>query len=135
MITLPDQMSVAGIKARLFLCECPAPSDHSYTPDDAAEAINLMDVVIRNRVANPRPFMATGPSVLAVVQARGAGRPSRSQTRLPLVLASRSSRAQSSALRAAEGCIIACKARLSSPRPTASCIDNIALSVASGVSP
>ncbi|GLQ93589.1 hypothetical protein [Dyella acidisoli] len=71
MITLPDPMSVAGIKARLFLCECPAPSDHSYTPDSAAEAINLMDVVIRNRVLNPRPFMATGPSVLAVVQARG----------------------------------------------------------------
>jgi len=71
VITLPDQMSVAGIKARLFLCECPAPSDHSYTPDAAAEAINLMDVVIRNRVLNPRPFMASSPSVLAVVKARG----------------------------------------------------------------
>lgn len=71
MITLPDQMSVAGIKARLFLCECPAPGDQVYTPDDAAEAISLMDEVIRNRVLNPRPFLASGPSVLAVVKARG----------------------------------------------------------------
>lgn len=69
MITLPDPMSVPGIKARLFLCECPAPGDHAYTADDAAEAIGLMDVVIRNRVLNPRPFLASGPSVLAVVKA------------------------------------------------------------------
>lgn len=60
MIKLPELMSIVGIKAHLFLCECPAPSDHSYSPDDAAEAIRLMDVVIRNRVLNPRPFMATG---------------------------------------------------------------------------
>ena len=69
MITLPDRMSAAGIKARLFLCECPGPSDLSYTPENAAEAISLMDVVVRNRAWNPRSSMAAAPSVLAVVRA------------------------------------------------------------------
>ena len=53
--------------------------------------------------------------VKAVVQGRGAGRPSRVQTRWPRLLASRSSSAQSSALRAAPAGIAACRACRSSP--------------------
>ena len=36
------------LSACLFLHECPAPSVHGYTPEGPAEAINLMDMVIRN---------------------------------------------------------------------------------------
>lgn len=72
MITLPDRMSDPGVEARVLLAECPGPALPSYTIELATEAMQLMDAVLRNRLANPGPFLAKGAKSLAdIVRAKG----------------------------------------------------------------
>lgn len=72
MITLPDESSNAGVEARTLLAECRGPAARDYTFADATEAMQLMDVVLRNRLKTPGPFMARGATDMAgIVRARG----------------------------------------------------------------
>ena len=72
MIQLPDRGSDAGVEARVLIAECPGPAAPSYALDLAADAMQLMDAVLWNRMNNPGPFNAKGANSLAdVVRARG----------------------------------------------------------------
>lgn len=72
MITLPDRNSNEGVEARILLAECPGPAVASYTLELASEAMQLMDAVLRNRLANPGPFRAKSAKSLAdIVRAKG----------------------------------------------------------------
>lgn len=72
MIQLPDRNSDEGVEARVLIAECPGPASPSYTADLAAEAMQLMDAVLWNRMDNPGPFNAKGAKSLAdVVRAHG----------------------------------------------------------------
>ncbi|MEY4562742.1 MAG: hypothetical protein RLZZ618_2019 [Pseudomonadota bacterium] len=65
MITLPEKKSDDGVEARVLLAECRGPAASSYTIELAAEAMQLMDAVLWNRMANPGPYMAKGAKTLA----------------------------------------------------------------------
>lgn len=72
MIALPDKASNEGAEARVLIAECPGPGANSYTLSLASEAMQLMDAVLRNRLANPGPFGAKGATTIAgVIKAKG----------------------------------------------------------------
>lgn len=72
MIELPDRKGDDGVESRVLIAECPGPANPAYTLELAAEAMQLMDAVLRNRLANPGPFNAKGAKSIAdVVRARG----------------------------------------------------------------
>ena len=71
----------------------------------------------------------------AVISGFGAGKPASSKTRWPLRLASRSQKAQSSALRAAPGCMALCNTVRSRPCSNKGRIASMAATTPSGVSP
>lgn len=72
MITLPERNSDIGAEARLLLAECPGPALASYTLVKATEAMQLMDAVLRNRLANPGPSGAKGAKTLRdIIKAKG----------------------------------------------------------------
>jgi len=72
MLTLPDESSNAGVETRILLAECRGPAARDYTFAAATEAMQLMDVILRNRLKNPKPFMARGATDIAgIVRARG----------------------------------------------------------------
>lgn len=71
MITLPAKTTDEGTETRVLLAECRGPSYGSYSLSVATTCMQLMDLVLWHRVANPRPFGARGHSLQAVIKARG----------------------------------------------------------------
>jgi hypothetical protein len=68
-ISLPDEKTNAGVEMRVFFCETSSPHTGDY---DLAEAMQCMDVVLYNRLANPGGFNAKGALNLAGI-VRGTG--------------------------------------------------------------
>jgi hypothetical protein len=71
VIQLPPKGHDPGRESRLLLAECRGPAQAGYNLSDATQCMQLMDVVLWNRVDNPRPFLAKHPSLLAVITAPG----------------------------------------------------------------
>lgn len=72
MIALPNESSNAGVETRVLLAECRGPAARDYTFAAATEAMQLMDVILRNRLKNPGPFLARGATDIAgIVRAHG----------------------------------------------------------------
>lgn len=71
MITLPQRISERGAEARLLLAECRGPSFAGYSLVLATKCMQLMDLVLWNRVKNPGPFLAKQGTLLAVITAPG----------------------------------------------------------------
>lgn len=72
MITLPEKNSSEGVEARVLLAECRSPAYSSYTFALATECMQMMDAVLRNRLSDPKPYMAKGAkSLIGVVKAKG----------------------------------------------------------------
>jgi len=70
-IALPPKPDTTGIETRVLLAESRTPASPSYVAADAEECMKLMDLVLWNRVDNPKPFLAKNPTLLAVVKAPG----------------------------------------------------------------
>lgn len=71
MIQLPPRGHDDGAESRLLLAECRGPAIAGYNLADAKLCMQLMDVVLWYRVANPRLFLAKHASLLAVITAPG----------------------------------------------------------------
>ncbi|WP_338848055.1 hypothetical protein V8J88_04475 [Massilia sp. W12] len=72
MIVLPNKNETDGCETRLLLAECRGPSNSSYTLADAKLAMQYMDRVLYNRLADPKPYGAPGAKTIAdVVRAKG----------------------------------------------------------------
>lgn len=71
MITLPPKDKDEGLETRLLLAECRGPSFPGYDLADATTCMQLMDVVLWNRVEDPTPYLAKHKTLLSVVTARG----------------------------------------------------------------
>ena len=71
-ITLPEANSPEGAEARLLLAECRSPAFSSYTIASATESMQLMDAALRNRLLNPKEYLAKGAkSIIDIIKARG----------------------------------------------------------------
>ena len=72
MIVLPEKNETFGCETRLLLAECRGPANPSYTLADAKLAMQYMDRVLYNRLADPKPYGAAGAKTIAdVVRAKG----------------------------------------------------------------
>jgi hypothetical protein len=71
IIALPARTTDEGAVTRLLLAECRGPSYTSYNLADATQCMQLMDLVLWNRVKNPHPFLAKHPTLLSVITAPG----------------------------------------------------------------
>lgn len=71
MIQLPAKNTTAGAETRLLLAECRGPSFASYSLTLAKNCLQLMDRVLWNRVHDPKPFLAKGPTLEDVIRAKG----------------------------------------------------------------
>jgi len=72
MLTLPDIGSDEGVEARVLLAECRGPAYSDYTFEAAACCMQLMDIVLWNRMAAPRAYLAPKAHTLAdIVRAPG----------------------------------------------------------------
>jgi hypothetical protein len=71
MIALPDRTTDAGLEARVLLGECRGPFQSGYSLEDATTCMQFMDLVLWNRVQNPKPFLAKEKTLLSVVTAPG----------------------------------------------------------------
>jgi hypothetical protein len=72
MIVLPDKNEIAGCETRLLLAECRSPAYAIYTLADAKLAMQYMDKVLYNRLADPKPYGAAGAKTIAdIVRAKG----------------------------------------------------------------
>lgn len=71
MTTLPAKGTDAGAETRLLLAECKGPLFPGYNLSSATNCMQLMDLVLWNRVANPGPFFAKHATLLAVITAPG----------------------------------------------------------------
>lgn len=70
MITLPPKDNGIGLETRLLLSECQSPSyTGTYTLSEASTCMALMDLVLWNRTKNPKPFLASKPTLLSVITA------------------------------------------------------------------
>ena len=70
-IALPPRNDSNGLEARLLLAECRSPSFATYGSASAQNCMQLMDLVLWNRVGHPRLFGASSATLRAVVTARG----------------------------------------------------------------
>jgi hypothetical protein len=71
-LVLPAKNTNEGVEARVLLAECATPEAPSYSLADAVLCMQLMDLVLWNRLADPRPFLAPGAKSLKdIVRARG----------------------------------------------------------------
>lgn len=70
-ISLPERTTNAGVETRLLLAECLGPSHRAYSLADATTCMQLMHLVLSNRVKNPKPFLARDSTLLAVITAHG----------------------------------------------------------------
>jgi hypothetical protein len=71
MITLPPKSTDEGAETRLLLAECRGPSFSGYNLADATNCMQLMDLVLWNRVDDPKKFLAKAPTLVAVITAKG----------------------------------------------------------------
>ncbi len=71
MITLPARGTDEGAETRVLLAECRGPAVQGYNIADATTCFQLMDLVLWNRVANPKPFLAKAATLVAVIKAHG----------------------------------------------------------------
>jgi hypothetical protein len=72
MITLPPKNDDDGAEARILLAECRGPSFSGYTLADATTCMQLMDLVIFNRLDNPARFGAKGATTVGdIIRAPG----------------------------------------------------------------
>lgn len=70
-IALPPRNDTDGLEARMLLAECRSPSFSSYSSASALSCMQLMDLVLWNRVDHPRRFGASSDTLMAVVTAPG----------------------------------------------------------------
>jgi hypothetical protein len=71
MIQLPPRETDQGLEARVLLAECRGPGMPGFDQGMATSCMQLMDLVLWNRVDDPKPFLAKEATLLAVVKARG----------------------------------------------------------------
>ncbi len=71
MIKLPSRDTDEGIESRVLLAECHGPAYASFNLADATQCMQMMDLVLWNRVENPKPFGAKAKKLLDVVKAKG----------------------------------------------------------------
>jgi len=71
MITLPEKDTDHGAESRLLLAECRGPSLAGYNLADARTCMQLMHLVLWNRVKDPGPFLAKAKTLVAVITAKG----------------------------------------------------------------
>jgi hypothetical protein len=71
LLKLPDPATDEGAETLLLLAECRGPSFPGYSLKDATTCMQLMDLVLWNRVDNPAPFLAKDRLLLSVMRARG----------------------------------------------------------------
>jgi hypothetical protein len=70
-IKLPDKLTDAGLEARVLLAECRGPLYAGYTLAEATKCMELMDLVLWNRVRDPKPYLAAKATLTSVVTAKG----------------------------------------------------------------
>jgi hypothetical protein len=71
MIALPAKNTDEGAEARLLLAECGGPSLRGYSLQSAIQCMQLMDLVLWNRVKRPALFLANHHTLIAVITAPG----------------------------------------------------------------
>jgi hypothetical protein len=71
MIQLPPRTSDLGAETRLLLAECRGPSYPAYNAADAKLCMQLMHLVLSNRLKAPKRFLAAHATLLAVITAPG----------------------------------------------------------------
>ena len=72
MIKLPERNTEEGMQTRVLMAECRDPEASGYNLDDATTCMEMMDLVLWNRVNNnPKRFMAKHPTLLGVLTAPG----------------------------------------------------------------
>jgi hypothetical protein len=72
MVKLPDKGTDEGAETRLLLAECRGPSFSAYNLADATLCMQLMDLVLWNRVHNnPKQFLAKHATLIGVITAPG----------------------------------------------------------------
>jgi hypothetical protein len=71
MIVLPAKETNEGAEVRLLLAECRGPSYPGFELGSATVCMQLMDLVLWNRVKSPAQFLAKSATLLAVIKARG----------------------------------------------------------------
>lgn len=69
MTALPAKNTDAGAETRLLLAECRGPSFPGYNLAMAKQCMQLMDLVLRNRIKNPRPFLSKAGTLLSIITA------------------------------------------------------------------
>jgi hypothetical protein len=72
-LAYPDRNSIEGAEVRLLLVECRGPKFADYTLEKATECMQLMDLVLYNRLlTKPRMFMAKGAKdIIDIIKGRG----------------------------------------------------------------
>lgn len=72
MVAIPARNTDEGAETRLLLAECRGPSFPGYNLADATRCMQLMDLVLWNRVNNnPAQFLARHATLVGVITARG----------------------------------------------------------------
>jgi hypothetical protein len=69
MITLPARGTDEGAETRVLLAECRGPAFQGFNMAEATTCFQLMDLVLWNRVSNPKPFLAKASTLVAVITA------------------------------------------------------------------
>jgi hypothetical protein len=72
-IKLEPRTSIVGAETRLLMAECKGPSFPNYTLEDAKRCMELMHLVLRNRLSNnPGQFGAKhARTIVDIIKARG----------------------------------------------------------------
>jgi hypothetical protein len=70
-LELPDRTTDEGLEARVLLAECRSPLYAGYTIEAATECMQLMDLVLWNRVDDPKPYGASQGTLASAVRAPG----------------------------------------------------------------
>lgn len=69
MIKLPPETIDQGLEVRLLLAEVRGPQQVGYNLADATKAMQWMHVILRNRIADPKPFGARTGTLTSVATA------------------------------------------------------------------
>lgn len=72
MIVLPPLDDDVGAETIILLAECMGPGSSRYTIESATLSMQMMDLVLWNRLQKPKLFMAKGAeSIAEILKARG----------------------------------------------------------------
>jgi hypothetical protein len=72
MIVLPPKDNEIGAEVYVLLAECGGPGDSKYKLDDATTCMQLMDLVLHNRLKKPTDFGAKkGATLIDIIKADG----------------------------------------------------------------